>query len=382
MDNQEIIPESWFDDVTVKTLVEDNPLPVPQHFTSAQYSKEVIAKSIFFYSIKNQHGKVVFAGYPEGLNAINMFTADDIVKICIEKYKMSPNKFVFLNGCFANQANLNFYKEHCKNYNLIEMDIRFLNTYEYMSKVDADLKNDLINKEPLGFPTKEKPFLCFNGVARTHRVLLIGEIFARNLHPYTFLSCYDKNFISQVVDARCVLDHKVYGDRYYKLFFEIMSRQELFPMQLTQPGGQICTHDYSLEDHELYKKSYISVVTETDFFQKYMGYRTISLNCTFPTEKTFKPIKARHPFIIISRPHFLKHLKEQGYKTFHPHINESYDDIENDERRLNAIMSEMERLSKYSEQEWGNFLYHTNHICQHNYDRLRMTEKLKAQVIK
>lgn len=369
MDNQEIIPESYFVDNSAKEMastVSDNPLCLPQNYSSCPYSKEVLAKSIFYYLLKNKHDKIVFSTYVEGLNGFALFFTDDVVKILINKYKVSVDKFLWINGCFPMQSNVNWYKTHVKDYNFVELPIMFANCYEANAATNA-LKNlDLINGQVLSYDTKEKPFLFFNGIARAHRILMIGEIFARNLHPFTFMSCYDPDIMDQARQAKWVVDKKLYSYRYFRLFYEIETRKDLFPMHLT--GNNI--HTYSEEDHKLYQRSYISIVSETDFFQTFHYNRTISMNCTFPTEKTFKPIKARHPFIIASRPHFLKHLRAQGYKTFHPHINEFYDDIENDEQRLTAIMAEIERLSKYSDQEWTSFLFHTNHICQYNFDKL------------
>jgi hypothetical protein len=370
MDNQDLVPESYFNETSAVNLLGGNPLCLPQNYTQYSGSKELLAKSIFYYYLKNKHDSIVFSSYVEGFNGQCFFFADEVVKICTSKYKIPVEKFVMMTGCFPSQSNLQLYKDHCRKYNFHELRLVFVQTYEHMASVDARKNIELINANPLMYPKKQKPFLCFNGMLRAHRVIFIGELFARNLHPYTFLSAYDVNFMDQVRDTKWVVDQKIYSDRFYKLFYELETRKEMFPCELSQPEGQTCTHDYSLQDHNLYNRSYISVVTETDYFQMYHGHRTISMNCTFGTEKTYKPIKARHPFIIVSRPHFLKHLKQLGYKTFHPHINESYDDIENDEKRMDAILTEMERLAKYNEHEWGNFLYHTNHICQHNFDTL------------
>lgn len=380
MDNQTIIPKTWFSDHTAGTMAGNNPLVLPQSFSSTEYSKEQIAKSIFYYMLKDKHDKVVIASYVEGLNAMNMFFIDEIVRICDKKFNITPDKFVMTTGCFGNKRNLDLYKEACKTYNLVELDIIFCNVYEVAAAGDAVKNKDLITKDPLGYELRERPFLCFNGVAREHRVLLIGELFSRNLFHHTFLSCYDPSVIAMALQAKWLVDEKVYTDKFYKLFFEVIKHADLFPMKLSLIDGQYKSHDFTYEDYVLYSRSYISVVTETDFFQKFKYYRTLTFNCTFPTEKTYKPIKARHPFIIASRPHFLKHLRAEGYLTFHPHINESYDDIENDERRLNAIATELERLAAYSDQEWGNFLYHVNHICQHNFDVLCRKEFTPTRV--
>jgi hypothetical protein len=47
----------------------------------------------------------------------------------------------------------------------------------------------------------------------------------------------------------------------------------------------------------------------------------------FITEKTFKPIVAGHPFIILGQYNILKELNRMGYRTDFDGIDQSYDDI-------------------------------------------------------
>jgi hypothetical protein len=72
----------------------------------------------------------------------------------------------------------------------------------------------------------------------------------------------------------------------------------------------------------------------------------------FLSEKTFKCLAMMHPFVLFGRPGLLKGLKQIGFKTFSPYINESYDDIEDDIERFNAIFSEIQRLINLSDDEW------------------------------
>jgi hypothetical protein len=58
------------------------------------------------------------------------------------------------------------------------------------------------------------------------------------------------------------------------------------------------------------------------------------------------------PFILMAFPRSLEVLRQQGYKTFSPYINEAYDLIENDEDRAIAIANEIERLCQLSDENW------------------------------
>lgn len=84
-----------------------------------------------------------------------------------------------------------------------------------------------------------------------------------------------------------------------------------------------------------YNKYFIEIVAETDFFTD-----------KFFTEKTLKNFYLGKPFLLWSGAHSLFRLKEAGFKTFSPYINESYDSIQNTKDRLDAILIEVDRLSK------------------------------------
>jgi hypothetical protein len=99
---------------------------------------------------------------------------------------------------------------------------------------------------------------------------------------------------------------------------------------------------------------------------------------SFPTEKIYKSIACRKPFIVFSTPRFLKEFKELGYKTFSPFINESYDEIDNNIDRLNAIVAEIERLTKLSNHEFNCILIKCKEIARHNF---KIMKKLKEEVI-
>ena len=87
-------------------------------------------------------------------------------------------------------------------------------------------------------------------------------------------------------------------------------------------------HDeYNLKFYQ----SYLHIVIET------------YISSMFFSEKTFKPIKYFQPFVMINAAGSLKKLKELGYRTFENYIDEGYDDIVNDQDRIEyAIKSAVE----------------------------------------
>lgn len=115
-----------------------------------------------------------------------------------------------------------------------------------------------------------------------------------------------------------------------------------------------------------YNSSYFSLVNETHYSKNHPY---------FPTEKIFKAIFHKHPFILNSTSGFLKGLKSQGYKTFSPYIDESYDDEKDDGIRLLKIVDEVKRLCDLSITDLQKFKEDCLEITNHNFNVL-MTKKI------
>lgn len=109
-----------------------------------------------------------------------------------------------------------------------------------------------------------------------------------------------------------------------------------------------------------YEKTYFELVTES------LG--AIDGDDSFHiTEKTLKPIMMRHPFIMLSTKHYLKNLRGLGFKTFGDFIDESYDDCDTVQERVDIISKNLERLDMTNSKK---FYEDSKEICQHNQNHL------------
>ena len=72
------------------------------------------------------------------------------------------------------------------------------------------------------------------------------------------------------------------------------------------------------------------------------------------TEKTLRPIACGHPFLLFNGAGALEKIREYGFKTFQPYINESYDKEPNPNKRMQMVLDEMRRINSSSEkyQRW------------------------------
>lgn len=107
---------------------------------------------------------------------------------------------------------------------------------------------------------------------------------------------------------------------------------------------------------DMYKNSWVSLVVESSFFK--------FEHSNFISEKSFKPIAAMQPFITVGSRGTLKYLKRLGYKTFHPFIDESYDDKPDEERFL-AIIETLKKIEAIEDKAaWFNSM---RDILEHNH---------------
>jgi hypothetical protein len=118
---------------------------------------------------------------------------------------------------------------------------------------------------------------------------------------------------------------------------------------------------------ELLEKAYLSLVVETKFFEPDVG---------FLSEKIFKPIAYLHPFILVGPVKSLNTLRNLGYKTFHPFINEEYDMIEDPYQRLDAIEKEIDRICSLSHEQMRELVQNCLPIALFNFaHRSRMIDE-------
>ena len=84
----------------------------------------------------------------------------------------------------------------------------------------------------------------------------------------------------------------------------------------------------------------------------------------------------------MTSPHSLKKLKEFGYKTFHPFIDESYDNEEDDLKRMQMIFDELDKFRARPIQELKDWWKEILPILEHNQKVFLKLGKNKSKRIK
>jgi hypothetical protein len=245
------------------------------------------------------------------------------------------------------------------------IQVEWLRIFEFNVKQATNIEN-YRKLNTLEVKQYDKKYLNLNRRWRQHRPMLVGLLELRNLLDKGHVS-FCKNVDGQNWDS-------VYGylqgsvqhcdPELYNLFQSNRDRIESIPdMFLDTPELYVNQVQVDNNLDYYYENTYFSIVNETNYF-KDLG------EGLFLSEKVFKPVLRCHPFILVSRPHSLSKLKELGYKTFSPYIDESYDEEVNDYLRLQMIVNEIERLSNLSEPMLVEFLASVKEIVEYNYQLL------------
>jgi hypothetical protein len=223
---------------------------------------------------------------------------------------------------------------------------------------------------------RQKKYLCLNNSTRGHR----ADIFTF-LHQSGFIddgylsygSYYGDTGPNNLLSAGILSESQIedvwhdFKDLKY-LKSQIEETFKLVPRLVDKKrnwtenfNGDIGT----VINSSLYMNSYFNIVTETDFD---MNWRDIQI--THITEKTIKPIHMMHPFIIVGPYKTLEVLRDFGFKTFHPYIDESYDKEIDPEKRMKMIKKEISNLCSKSIEELDIWYWKMYDILEYNYKHL------------
>ena len=215
-----------------------------------------------------------------------------------------------------------------------ELLFNFVNTY---SMADAILEQQNLMNSVIQFLFKDskfyyrqKHFLSLNGTPKPHRFDLVSYVVDNNL-----LDNFDISFNSYLWD---------FG--FDSLHLDLKDTTPYTSTKLNLP---------------LYFNSYIDIVSMAKF--KESG--------VYLDEKIYKSFACLMPFVIVGQFETLKVLKELGFKTFSPIINEDYDNEKDNEKRMDLVIEEIKRLNNMTHSEIDNMFWEFKGILIHNFKHLK-----------
>ena len=86
------------------------------------------------------------------------------------------------------------------------------------------------------------------------------------------------------------------------------------------------------------------------------------------TEKIFKPICLKIPFVIVGCQGSLAYLRQYGFRTFGDLWDESYDDEIHDDQRIEKIAFTLKAMDILPQDKKQKLFDMAEEICEHNYN--------------
>ena len=280
-----------------------------------------------------------------------------------------------------------------RNLALPESEIKFVSTDYLMYKVGLHFnRQDKIKRfyKDLSFLTdkRDRKILSLNRRLNNcwHRVLLLAlsskhKLFENNYITYNL----DPEFDSEIPP----LDELINLTAQPKGSYNLISQKELHiemdrlvknkknvyeSFSHESPGYIFTVRDETID---IYKSSYISLVTETFFYE----------DDYIITEKVYKPIIHYHPFIVLGSPYTLKHMRSIGFKTFGDYWDESYDEEENNDKRFEKVFNLLMKFDKMPIEELHKLYIDMIPTLKYNYELIvgrgsmkQLTENLEKNI--
>jgi hypothetical protein len=87
------------------------------------------------------------------------------------------------------------------------------------------------------------------------------------------------------------------------------------------------------------------------------------------TEKILRPIALGQPFILVASHGGLDYLKQYGFKTFSDVWSEDYDDVQDPEQRLQAVVELMQSIKNWTHEQKSVHMEKARAIADYNKKR-------------
>jgi hypothetical protein len=201
-----------------------------------------------------------------------------------------------------------------------------------------------------------KLFISLNNLMtrdRSYRLNLVAQLAEQRLLEQGLVSCPLNDIHGSWKDEIFSKDSRLSTPARLLIRKHFVGRTENLSVDTFSPHGRLS----GSADVELQQQALFNVVTETVFYH----------NKLHLTEKIFKPIVARRPFMLVGAPGNLAYLKSYGFRTFDRWIDESYDKEPNPDKRIQMVVHELEKLSKLSYNNQLQLLEEMQEVLEYNF---------------
>jgi len=199
--------------------------------------------------------------------------------------------------------------------------------------------NDIpqIGCEPHIFP-RNRDFTLLSRVHKWWRATVTSYLYREQLLGNSYWSYGNEDIADQFVDNPIQLSAFPDLENYMREFLN------QGPYRCDQMDSeQHNSHWMFVPEH--FADSYCHLVMETFFDAD-------GSNRCFISEKVFKPIRHGQPFVVFGTPYTLKTLRQLGYRTYDDHIDNSYDEIEDNTLRFKRVVDAVKQIKQRDLHRW------------------------------
>lgn len=313
---------------------------------------------------------VILLSEAEAFQAVELQKLLPIANQAIRQHNIPASIFLWCCTAAPTKENVDIWYQCSKTYISYDISVLFYNFWAVMVAWHHfdDQRGCWLPEITKHISPRGKLLLSYNHAIRPHRVALISLLANRSFFNQCLISLGSDRMTTNMFDY---VNREMLKDVYPCLHDEIMSGVEKlsFPITLsydTSPNDWNFLWQVNLNEQN---QVYLLVINETLGIANNHDYNLdSSYSCTFLTEKTYKGLVSAQPFILNTTPGALAALREQGFRTFSPYIDESYDGILDDDSRMKAILSEIDRLSTLTDEQWINMYANLYDVFVHNRD--------------
>lgn len=261
--------------------------------------------------------------------------------------------------------------------------IDFTLWYVYPDQLPAHVANT----EP-----KEYLFSCLNGIKKSHRSTMIGLLHQHDLMGVGIVSYNPHSTATPVREERNQIDQ----GQQHPLTLQNRFLRTTLPFTRYNDDMSNCVRSKQLQTtysqylaspikHQLIVGAPNSPGTRffVPFLQKALVYVITETVGNYPyawfSEKTWKSMSSKLPFMLLGPPHSLKTLKNFGFKTFSDFWNEDYDNLPNTYDRAQVIVKNLVGLKSVN---WNQLHQELLPILDYNFEHLFAFQQHELNKIK
>lgn len=209
----------------------------------------------------------------------------------------------------------------------------------------------------------DKTYLCMNRLYvndRSYRLNLVARLIDQDLQSDGYLSLHLHNTEHGTWQDEINSPHTKLSTDANRLISNVFSKCSN-PLMIddVESYGDLSA-GFGHNEHKMWQRGFWHVVTETVFYH----------NKRHLTEKIFKPIVSKRPFMLVAAPGNLAYLKSYGFQTFDKWIDESYDTMQDPDQRLQAIVEQVKILCNMTPAQLKQMHNDMQSVLDYNFNHL------------